>query len=680
MKRVLSWARWILGALVAVTVAVPVAGYAVLSSMDPAALRAVVVAEARKATGRELTLAGPITFELSPIPAIAIENVTFGNASWGTWPEMVSVRRIKVEVRPWPLLSGRLEVRRLILDAPTILLETSPDGHGNWVLAEAPDTGAAGDVAAIPSFHRVRMRDARLLFRDGATGREITLEIARLDAAADSPQSPIRFSLTGTVDRIPIVAKGTLASRDQILAGGVLPFDLRVHASGATVTAKGEIAKPAQGRGLAVDLDVRGESVADLSPLAGRALPSLGPYALSVQVSEDEADRYRLRNLALRLGDSDLGGTATVDLGGDRPAVSGAFTATRLDLADFRPFVAMGDGRADPAPPTTGDSRYFIPDVALPFDLLELFDAEIEIRAARIHLREHLSLDDTALAATLKRGQLDISRFSARLAGGRVEGSLRLDAAASPPAMQLELAADEFGYGELVTALDIAEGVKGAIDIDAHLSARGASPRAMAATLDGTIAITGGPGRVRNRLLRTTGAGLINVVSGWRAGDNDLRLNCVIAHMPVSDGVITLEAALVDTAAVTVGVTGTVDLRDETLSLRLTPQAKHASLMSLAVPVRISGPLADPGVGPDALGTALGAAKIAGLVINPLVAGAAILLQSELANRNPCAAALERAPARTQEAEMPAFETSPPSVIDEAAKGLIEGFDDPRGE
>ena len=122
----------------------------------------------------------------------------------------------------------------------------------------------------------------------------------------------------------------------------------------------------------------------------------------------------------------------------------------------------------------------------------------------------------------------------------------------------------------------------------------------------------------------------------WHGGGSS-----VLARLPVQDGVATSEAILLDTGTVTVGGEGSANLRDETLDFRVTPQAKQASLLSLAVPFRITGPLRQPQVGPDPLGTAVGVAKVAGIFLNPLVAGATLLLDTQTAERNPCVAALD---------------------------------------
>jgi hypothetical protein len=179
--------------------------------------------------------------------------------------------------------------------------------------------------------------------------------------------------------------------------------------------------------------------------------------------------------------------------------------------------------------------------------------------------------------------------------------------------------------------------------------------------------VTGGAGSIGNDLVQTAGAGVTQMLSGWTEGGSDLRLNCIVVRLPIKGGVMNGEAILLDTAAATVSGEGTIDLRDETLDLKVTPEAKQTSLLSLAVPFLIQGTLAEPKVLPDPLGTAVGAAKIAGLFINPLAAGAAIIVQSETTEENPCVVALNQ-PAQASGA--PAAEPQPKSTVESATEGV----------
>ena len=84
--------KWILTGLLALVVAVVVAGVAILSTMDFEEYRGVIEAEAEKATGRKLTVAGAIDLDISLSPAISIEDIRFANA----------VNR-SITSSPWPM-------------------------------------------------------------------------------------------------------------------------------------------------------------------------------------------------------------------------------------------------------------------------------------------------------------------------------------------------------------------------------------------------------------------------------------------------------------------------------------------------------------------------------------------------------------------------------------------------
>ena len=677
-RRRRSRLKWVLGSLVVLGAATVAAGYAVLANMDLGDLRAAVETQARAVTGRELKIAGPVDLDVSLTPAIAIQDVTFGNAPWGTYPELVSVRRIEVEVALLPLLTGEVRIRRLIVKEPTILLETSQAGQGNWVLFEPEDqegTPGASD-AAIPTFRKVEVQDARVLFRDGQTGAEHDVRIAELRAITAEPGGAISLSARGSYGGHDFAAEGSVGTRDQLLGGGAIPLDLRIEAANATVAVAGSIEPGVDRLGLDLKVSARGDSLADLSALAGAPLPPLGPYEAGASVSDTDTG-FRLRGLALKLGDSDLSGAALLELDGARPRLKGAFAAGMLDLAAL--FDAAGASVEVPAGARAAADATpgrVIPDTPLPLDALRLLDGEIKLTAETVRLPSKALARNLDLSLTLEGGNLRVDRLAVDMAGGQVRGDASLDARETGPdavpEMALNVRVEGFDYGRFLAEAGIAEGVTGAADIEARLRGRGRTPRALAATLDGQIDLSAGAGSVRNDLLRASGAGLIDMVAGWREGEKDLRLNCVVMRLPVEGGVVGSDVILLDTEAMTVGATGRVDLRDESLHLRVASQAKQASLMSLAVPVRVLGTLAAPTVVPDPVGTVVGAAKIAGLFINPLVAGAAILIESQTGERNPCVAALEGEAAAPTAAPVSAPVAPPPSgsAIDEAAQGL----------
>lgn len=655
--------KWILTGLAAVVVAVVVAVYAVLSSMDFEEFRGLIEAEAKDATGRELKIAGAIDLKLSLNPAIALERVTLANAAWGSRPEMISIQRLEVEVALMPLISGDIVVNRLVVVEPDILVETNAKGQGNWEMAAAKETKEAEEpeegAAALPSFDRVVIRGGRLVYRNGQTGEEIRLDLDELNGRAAGRGSPLELAIKGRYNGSPFKVDGVFGSFGQLLDGEEFPVKVSAEAGGATLEAEGRIADPMAGKGINLRISARGDSLAELGVAAGADLPPLGPYSISAEIAE-AGKAYKITGLAVKLGSSDLAGNMTLSLAGKRPSLKGGFTAGVLDLEDF---AAPGEAAAAPAP--AGESKFVFIEDPLPLDGLKTVDAEVKLSAGVLRLRDKMELADVEISVKLKAGRLQVEPLSVGFAGGRITASLSLDAGKKTPPVSLGLSARGIDYGGLLKDLDVTDGVVGSLDANAQLGGAGASPRAIASSLSGRVEVIGGEGKIANDLLRTTGAGLLEMFSAWREGDDDLALNCVVVRLPVKGGVMKSEAILLDTAAATVGVDGTIDLRNEELNLRVSPQAKQTSLMSLAVPVRVGGTLKSPSVGPDPVGTVIGAAKIAGLVINPLAAGALLIVESETADQNPCVAALESKGAEAAPA--------PSNVIEGAAQGVAEG-------
>jgi uncharacterized protein involved in outer membrane biogenesis len=78
--------KWIFGLGLVLVIALAATIYVVLSRYDYEHLKPRVAQQVKNATGRELTLAGPIKIHLGLRPALVAEDVSFQNAPWGSRP------------------------------------------------------------------------------------------------------------------------------------------------------------------------------------------------------------------------------------------------------------------------------------------------------------------------------------------------------------------------------------------------------------------------------------------------------------------------------------------------------------------------------------------------------------------------------------------------------------------
>jgi AsmA family protein len=290
--------KWVLGGIVVLLVAVAVAGFAILKSLDLNQYRELIAQRIEATTGRKVVIGGPIDLELSLSPALALSDVSLANAAWSEDPQMLAIKRFEAKVALMPLLSKQVRVIRIVLSGADIRLETDASGVGNWVLKEspggapapaapppAPAEGAQGEVL-VPAFDEVTVENSLLTYRDGRTGQVTTLAVEKFEASAPSRNAPMKIELAARYNDHPIEAKGTLGAMESLMSGRPVAVDLEAKAGGATVRLLGEFGRPGAEKGTNLVVSAEGSQMGELSALAGAPVPALGPYKASLRLQE----------------------------------------------------------------------------------------------------------------------------------------------------------------------------------------------------------------------------------------------------------------------------------------------------------------------------------------------------------------------------------------------------------
>jgi AsmA protein len=219
---------------------------------------------AAERTGRELAIEGRIELSLFPWLGAEIGRTTLGNAP-GFGPEpFARIASADLRVRLLPLLWGEVTLGKVVLHGAEVNLARDARGRTNWadlagpgpaqadaeppVAPEtAPGTEGAGepgggDMLAALSVGGLAVRDARLSWRDAATGGEyrvtdltLTSGAVRLGqpfpleatfrVASNQPELSGRIDLRTTITATPAKARYRLADTrlETELAGPLLP-------------------------------------------------------------------------------------------------------------------------------------------------------------------------------------------------------------------------------------------------------------------------------------------------------------------------------------------------------------------------------------------------------------------------------------------------------------------------
>lgn len=659
--------KYVLIGVVVLVVAVVVAGIAILKSQDFNQYKGLIAAEVKKATGRDLTLGGDIELVISWNPALAVNDVTFSNASWGSRPELAKMKRLEAQVQLLPLLSGDIVVNRIVVKGADILLETNDQGQGNWVFtppsgsttattnstSTSTTASSGGNPPTLPVVHNIRIEDSQLLWSNGVTKETKTVAIKSFTAESDSATSPIRIALDGSYNDNPITANGTVGAVGALLANQAFPIDVTAEAGGAKMALKGAVAKPMTAEGVAVTLSVEGKSLADLNAISGATLPPLGPYSIAGNLS-NPSGVYKVDQLQLKMGTSTLTGDASVAMGGKKPKVTANLAATVIDLKDFGMKPSQGGGGDSGSSASSGaanDGRVFPAD-PLPFDGLGAADADIHLTAQKF-IKDPVTLENLALDMTLQDSKLTISNFKSGLGGGNFAMSAVVDGAKTPAPVALKLNAKQVEVGTLLQTLSVSDVLTGGkADLDVDVSGAGNSVREIMAGLNGNTNFIMGEGHINNSFAKLILSDLFKLIAtGGSASSSNL--NCVVSKFDIKKGLATSQALVLDTNGASIVGSGDINLATEKLKLHIDPRAKQTNLANLAIPVNIGGTMASPSVMPDpaalakgVAGAAAGLAGSGGDVLSALAGaatgtgGSGSGATAPAAGGNPCVAAL----------------------------------------
>ncbi len=282
-----------------------------------------------------------------------------------------------------------------------------------------------------------------------------------------------------------------------------------------------------------------------------------------------------------------------------------------------------------------------IPNDRLPFRLIRAVDGSINFTLAHV-LLDGADLRRISGTLSAKAGTLRVDPFNIAAPDQRLSGVLVADAATDPPRVHLAFVAPGLALQPLLGALGLPGVATGNVAVRADLTGEGDSPRAIAGSLNGSLGAAVEGGQVDAQMVNS----FLGPLRPLRMeGPEMTDLRCFAVRADAKSGVVAIDPLALNTAALIIEGNGDVNLRDETLALRLRPRGKIGGT-GIALPVRLSGPWRDPSAKVDISGRGFGGGALAGLLLGGKdIMGAA-------GGGDPCPAALARA--RDAAAEAPA--------------------------
>jgi uncharacterized protein involved in outer membrane biogenesis len=307
----------------AVVVAVPLAGYATLRVLlRDDVLRPRLIAAVHQATGRDLTLSGPIGLKLSLVPTVTLEGVTLSNAPGGSRPQMLTARRVEARLALIPLFSRRVAFEQVTLIEPDLLLERDAQGRGNWVFAPAPpaeappparETGRPAAPAAPVqlSVAAIGIEGGRLSWRDAGAARAEVLDIRTLLLRAPDPAAPITFDGQLALREVPLAVQGQAGPLPRLLGTTATPeswpLSLTLAAPGVQVVLDASASRPEAASDWQASLNATADRADRLTPFLRQPLPPMTGLDVHAEIADAGPGKPpQLLNLRAKLASADL--------------------------------------------------------------------------------------------------------------------------------------------------------------------------------------------------------------------------------------------------------------------------------------------------------------------------------------------------------------------------------------
>jgi uncharacterized protein involved in outer membrane biogenesis len=614
--------------------------FTVLMATDFNDYRDLVQQRMKAATGRDLVIAGNIDVSMSLSPRLSAKQVSFRNAAWSDLPQMASLNDIEAEIALLPLLAGQIRIKDVVLRGGQVVVETNKQGVGNWVLDLAPTANQAPASATttaggLPQIDRMTIEDVTLLYRDGETGAKQTLAIKRF-TAEDAPGAGIKVSIKGAWNDRPLELEGTTGAPRQFTEGP-LPLDLKGSLDDVALTLRGDIGDPTTFSNLSLDITSSGPSLAALGAILGVELPNSAPYTLSMRLN-GSGGKYTASDATAKVGGSDAAGNLTLDMSEPVTNLTATLISQKLDFHD----LGLDEGGATSTSNT--DGRLFSAE-PWPTDWIKDINGDVTWPIGTL-VRGGASAHDVAFSLDFKNGTATLKYVKGKIEGGTISGNGSLRPGNKGPVLAVKLAASDIQAAPLLNMMGMEDVLTvDRVNMTMDVNGPGTSMRDLMAGLNGAAGFATGEGQVRNSFARLLLGSLFGLLTPF--GGDASHISCIAGHFDIKQGIATTRGTVVDTPGATVVGSGNIDLRNEKIDMRVDPKSKNVSLSALAVPVRVSGPLASPTVIPDPVATvgntvsfATGTVNVATLGIFGALTG---LGQGDNLGDNPCATAVNNA-------------------------------------
>lgn len=569
--------RWIATALALVLAAVVLAWTFDGNWVRPALERHLSEASGRRVHFDDLQLGLDRHLDVN----VRLRGIDIANAPWAdTRDPMATVGEARFSMSLRSVWERRPVVSRLVILDGRLDLQRQADGLRNWRLTHPDDRGPGRVIVQSLEAQRTRVRFAH---------RGQDLELTAEASPSDDAQRPTLITFLGRYrgERFG----GEVATGPEVTIQGTgRAFPMRGHmtAAGSKLDAEGRVSDFFRQTGLEGRVHVETPSLARLRSFLRAPLPESKPFTLDAELKKERRE-YTFARVKARVGRTPIEGELAYDVRGERQWVKATLQSDVARWEDVASLLATPDAAPEPAaaPAAASGPR------PLRLSRLDRLDAQLDVTVRRLVDARWPALGGVRLKAAVDHGRLDMSELAVGLGHGELKGRFTLAAHDAVPRAEAQLSWAGVRIEDLLHAPDTKR-VTGLLDGRVALRAEGDSVEALKASTTGQASATLRQGTLAKRLDAELGLDGARLVGSLFSGDKPIAVRCAAVAFDVAGGVATARTLALSTTTTQLAGTGRIDLRDGSLALTLTPEARDPGLLTLERSIALSGPIAKP--------------------------------------------------------------------------------------
>lgn len=566
------------------------------SAVDPVQLTKLLSASVKTATGRDLKIAGPVSLSFFPRISVSAEGLSLSNASWASDSDMLTLKRIDLNIKTLPLLSKRIEIGNVKLAGLELFLQKNGTGKANWDFsADASgemsgtknntETSSVGDD--LISMDSVSITDTQIQYQDPSNAIS-SYQIQRLSLADSGDKTTVSLNMKLQEQALELSGKTGSFSRlfkQWNVSSTQFPVDLNLTMNGKSMMIQGEVSK---NRNSLPAINLTMNSKAFDWPVLG-ASPKQSSRAFS----------------------------------SNQPA------ATVHQAQHSQP-------------------KYLFSNESIPFDVLSQAKGQIVINIGELGLPKRKPIDNLQASVKLNGNVIDIPNLRFQMDKGSADLQLKLSGLdVANPVLTAKGVTKDFTLENLLARLDPSSKVSGgSMKMAFDVKTSGSSLHQMASNSNGKIQLSINQARMGTNFLNDAGdfvVTLLDSMNPLRKKTSETVLECAVAYLPINNGQVTIAKSVgVETDRLNVALVGSINLKTEAINLTIDPQEKSGLTTGLDLTgmVRMGGTLANPKAGINQAGVVNSAVSIG---LGFLTGGASILAEnarSMTSKSHPCRDAL----------------------------------------